>query len=314
MKSAVIGAGNWGKNLVRTLHSMGALHSIAERHSGTREGIVEQYPDVPVFDDFDAVLNSDAAAVCIATPAETHFSIAASALRAGKHVFVEKPLTLSVAEGAELVEIATEQGVTLMVGHLLLYQPAIQFIKRSIDEGLIGHVYSFHQERLNLGRARSVENVLWSLGVHDVAVLLFLAGANPQEIRFSGQCALQKHVEDDAYVHLLFPDGVQAHLHSSWLWPELRRRLTVVGSKGMLVFDEVAKTVTLHKKSIDGSLKNVDGGSEEVFAASGEPLKLEMEHFLECCANGREPMSGGASAVEVLKVLEQANREDLVPA
>jgi predicted dehydrogenase len=308
MKVGVIGAGAWGKNLVRTYNSLGRLGAIAEANPIAGYELQTEYPEVKVYTSYHELLDSDISAVSIATPAENHFEVAKAALLAGKDVSVEKPLVLSSAEGQELVDIAEGTGRILMVGHLLLYQPAIQFIRKAIVDGLIGKVYSFHQERMNLGRARSVENVLWSFGVHDVAALLFLAGTGPYEVTANGQCALQPNIEDDFYIHMNFRGGMQAHLHCSWLWPELRRRLTVVGSEGMLVFDEPAKSVTLYKKRIGSDLKNIDEGSEVVFSSSDEPLKLELQHFIECCENRQRPLSDGASGVEVLKVLERANR------
>ncbi|MGB4412450.1 MAG: Gfo/Idh/MocA family oxidoreductase, partial [Atribacterales bacterium] len=202
---------------------------------------------------------------------------------------------------------AQENSCLLMVGHLLLYQPAIRWIKGFIAQGNLGKLYSLHEERLNLGRARAVENALWSLGVHDVALFLDIVGEKPREIKVTGQQALQPGIEDDVYLHLSFPGGVFAHLHASWLWPEKRRRLTVIGEEGMLVYDEIAQTVTWHKKSINSKLENVDKGEEVVFRGDAEPLKIELSHFIECCKNRAKPYSDGESAVAVVQVLEKAN-------
>lgn len=307
MKAGVVGGGNWGKNIAKNLFALESLGAIVEIHENARRELAELYPAVPIYSSAEELYATDIRAVCIATPAGTHFSLAKQALESGKDTYVEKPLALSFAEGQRLVEIAKDHDRILMVGHLLLYQPALAFVKKSIDEGLIGEVYSFHQERMNLGRARAVENVLWSFGVHDVAALLYLAGEAPTKVVSSGQCALQKHIEDDFYVHMVLESGRQAHVHSSWLWPELRRRLTVVGSTGMLVYDEIEQKVTLHRKRIDSELKNVNEGEEVVFSGAGEPLKLELQHFLHCCETRTQPISDGPSAVDVLRVLEQAS-------
>lgn len=304
---AVIGAGNWGKNLVKNLHDLGALAAVAEASPKLREAVAQAYPDARVVDDHKALLaDPSIQAVLIATPVATHFAVAKEALLAGKDAFVEKPLTMSSREADELVKIAAEKGRVLMVGHLLLYQPAVQWLKEYLKVGSLGKVRSFHQERLNHGTARSVENALWSLGVHDVAVLLDLIGETPSNTQVSGQSVLTAGVEDDLYLHMGFPSGVQAHLHVSWLWPEKRRRLTVVGEKGMLVYDEIEQKVHLHRKRIGADLKAVDEGSEVVFNGSGEPLRRELEHFLDCVNTRKAPVSDGKQGAAVVRVLEGA--------
>lgn len=308
MYVSVIGAGHWGKNLVNNFHALNALGSVAEPAPGLRAALAGQYPDLPLHADHRAALDSDVTAVVIATPVASHFALAREALLAGKDVFVEKPLTLSSAEARELVRLADEHQRLLMVGHLLLYQPAIQWIKRYLDEGHLGRLRSLHQERLNLGKVRSVENALWSLGVHDVAVLLHLVGAPPSRIEATGHRVLQPEVEDDVYLHLGFSNGIQAHLHTSWLWPEKRRRLTVVGDAGMLVFDEADQTVTLHRKTVGADLAHQDGGQEVVFQGAGEPLRLECEHFMTRLKDRGTPLSDGRSAIAVVQVLEEATR------
>jgi predicted dehydrogenase len=306
MSVAVIGAGRWGKNIVRTLHALGQLHSITDSSPEHRSAMAEAYPGVSIYERLEAALDSDARAVAIATPAQTHAEIGLAAIEAGKDVFIEKPITLNALDAERLVAAAANHGRILMAGHLLLFQPAVRWIKQAIDDGVIGDLYSLHQERLNLGRARAFENVLWSLGVHDVAVAQYLIGSAPVAVQSSGQAALQPGIEDDVYLHLEFSGGVMAHIHNSWLWPELRRRLTVVGSKGMLVYDESAQAVTLHRKRIDTDLANVDEGSEVVYEGAGEPLKLEMEHFLECVNTRTRPIADGAAALDVIRTLELA--------
>lgn len=243
--------------------------------------------------------------MAVATPAPTHYEIASKALQAGKDVFVEKPMTLKKDEAARLVELAEEKDRILMVGHLLLYQPAIQWIKSQLNEGLLGKLFSLHQERVKLGRARYVENVTWSLGVHDLAVLLYLVDEEPEKVFASGHCGLTEEVEDDVYVHLGFPSGIKAHLHNSWLWPENRRGLTIVRERGMLVYDEVNQRVIHHRKTIDKDLQNQDFGEEIVFTGSGQPLKIELQHFLECCVSRQQPISDGRNGLKVISALER---------
>jgi len=307
MKAAVIGAGAWGKNVVRTLNSIGALDSVAELDANLRAGFAEAYPGLTIHETIEPVIASDVPAVCIAVPAPWHYDIAKAALEAGKDVFVEKPMTHSIEDAQELVRIARERDRILMVGHLLLYQPAVQWIKQAIDSGMVGDLKSIHQKRLDLGRARDVENVLWSLGVHDVAVALMLIGEKPVSIDVQGQRVLQPAIEDDVHVSMTFANGVQNHLHCSWLWPVKDRGMTIIGSKGMLVYNELEQNVTLHRKTIGSDLKNSDQGSEIVYEGSGQPLTLELEHFLDCCKTRKTPISSGESGVEVIKVLATAS-------
>lgn len=303
---AVVGAGHWGKNLVNVFNELGELAAVAEADPNSYERIASSFPDIPIYRSYLPILSSDIPAVAIATPAATHYTIAREFLLAGKDVFVEKPLTMSVTEGKELDNLAAEKGCVLMVGHLLLYQPAIQWMKKWIEEGKLGHLYSLHQRRAKLGKVRSVENVLWSLGVHDIAVLLYLIGEDPEGITVSGHSILQPDIEDDVYLHLSFSGNVQAHLHTSWLWPEPDRRLIVIGSKGMLVYDEVNQTVTLHHKSIKSDLTNREEGYEKIFEGKQNLLEMECSHFLECMCTRQSPLSDGKNGVAVIQVIERA--------
>ena len=304
MRIAVIGAGNWGRNLVRNLSDMDVLSHVVEQKADYLKEISSQFSEVECLDSFDALLESNIDAVAIATPAQSHYEIASAFLKAGKDVFIEKPMTLCSKEASELVDIAKLNNSILMVGHMLLYQPAIQFIKTYLEEGHIGQIYHLHQERLKLGRVRSKENVIWSLGVHDIAVLLYLAGSVPEEIKCSGHSGVQEQIQDDAYVHMTFQSGTKAHLHSSWIWPENSRCMRIIGSKGMLVYDEMKQTVTLHKKRIGEDLENIDEGEETLFEGSAQPLRLEMEHFVHCIKTREAPISDGLSGLAVIRVLE----------
>lgn len=309
MKVAIVGAGAWGKNLVNTLNKLDSLGPVAEASQGLRDKLAEVYPGIELRTDYTEVLADPAVkAVAIATPAHTHHAIAKAMLEAGKDVFVEKPMTLVASESEDLVATAKKHDRILMVGHLLMYQPAIHKIKELIQAGAIGKVFTIHQQRSKLGRARAVENVLWSFGVHDVAVLLDLVGESPSDVQVSGHCGLQPGIEDDVYLHLTFPGGVKAHLHNSWLWPDVARWLVVVGSEGMLVYSETGQKVTLHKKKIDPALQNVDQGEEVVFHGSSEPLILEMKHFMKCVEERTAPLSDGANGLAVVRVLEQAEK------
>lgn len=306
MKIGVIGAGNWGKNLVKNFTDIGVLAGVADGIEQNRINAKEVNPDIDLYDNHEAMLADGYDAVAIATPAHTHFAIAKSAMEAGCDVFIEKPMTLDPAESEALVALGKEHGKIVMVGHLLLYQPAIAYVKEALERGDIGKVYTMHQRRSKQGRARAVENVLWSFGVHDVAVLLYLAGQAPTEVSVAGHCGLQSHVEDDTYLHLTFPDGSKAHLHNSWLWPMVERGLFIIGEKGMLVYDEMNQNVRLVKKTIDTELQNVDEGEEIVFEGSGQPLRIELEHFIDCCKNRTQPNSCGQNGHDVVSVLAEA--------
>ena len=245
-------------------------------------------------------------AVAIATPPHTHCAIAIAAMEKGLDVFVEKPLTIDPEEARLLKDTATDRDRILMVGHLLLYQPAIQFIKKYLDNGELGKVFTLTQRRSKLGRVRSFENVLWSFGVHDVAVLLHLVGEAPADIQFSGHAAFTDKVEDDTHLHLKFPSGIIANLHNSWYWPRVERELIITGEKGILVFDELNARVILYKKQVAADLAHSDDGEEILFEGDSQPLNIELTHFLDCCEKRVKPISDGKNGFDVVNVLSQA--------
>lgn len=310
-KVIVIGAGAWGKNHVRTFHELGALAGVVELSPALREKVHADFPGVQVWDNLgDALPQADG--VVIATPAPTHAPLAKQALAAGKGVLVEKPMTLEVAEAEGLVAAAKAAGRPLMVGHLLMYQPAITELKRLLDAGTIGKVFRIHQERLNHGRVRNTENVMWSFSCHDLAVLFYLMGEAPERIQASGAAFLQGGIHDDVHLELAFASGRSAHVHAAWYWPGKQRGLRVFGETGMIVYDEADQSLTLHRKHLKGgegaeALAPVDGGAERIFEGHGEPLKLEDQHFLDVLAGKCAPLSDGPSGVEVIRVLETAH-------
>ena len=308
MKVGVIGGGHWGKNLVRNFAEIGVLAGVADPVEGDRLRALEEAPGIELFANEKDLLAAGYDAVAIATPAATHFGIARAALEVGLDVFVEKPVTLDAAEALELHELAEKGEQVLMVGHLLLYQPAVNFITEFLRAGKLGQVYTLHQRRSKLGRVRSEENVMWSFGAHDVAVLLVLAGEAPDQIQAWGHAAITPGVEDDTYLHLEFPSGIKASLHNSWLWPRVERELIIVGEKGMLVFEEESSRVILHHKVVDGEGLHHERGEEILFEGSAQPLRLELEHFLECCQKRKTPISDGRNGFETVRVLEEASR------
>ncbi len=308
MKIVAIGAGAWGKNIIRNLEELGALSGVVEGNNrAAQQPMPRRMPSSLCIADWRAALASDCDAVAIATPTPTHHEIALAAIQAGKDVFVEKPMTHSSADARELADAAEAAGRILMVGHLLMYQPAIAWIKDYVEAGELGELFSIRHERLNLGRARSAENVIWDIGVHDMAIMLYLTGEAPERVRGTGHRMLGLSVEDEVHVHLEFPGGIRGNIHTSWLWPETTRRTMLRGSKGMLVYDEMAQTVTHHRKWIDADLQNHDEGSEIVHRGDGQPLRLELAHFMDCVETRQRPRSDGASAVTVIETLERIN-------
>jgi predicted dehydrogenase len=306
----VIGAGNWGKNLVSNFHALGALAGVVELSQKLREGVTASYPDVPLYDDFQrALVESAATAVVIATPAATHYNLAMQAMMAGKDVFVEKPMTLTLAESIALAEYADKHDRVLMVGHLLLYQPAIAWMRDYIASGKLGDVKRVVAQRAKLGKVRAVENVWWSFSPHDVSIVLELLG-RPElvNVQATGCAILQPGIEDEVRVEMTFAGGKTAHIHASWLWPINQRGTIAIGSKGMLVYDEVAQTVTIHHKTVDGELNHHDDGVEIVEVAAAQPLQIECQHFLDCLASRQKPRSDGWNGVAVVEVLERAQQ------
>ncbi|RFA25876.1 oxidoreductase [Alkalilimnicola ehrlichii] len=309
VRVGVIGAGAWGSNLVRNFHQLGVLGGIADNCPQRCQALRQTYPDIPCHRDMQALLASEVDAVAVATPVKSHYEVVKAALLSGKDVFVEKPLTTNLAKAEELQALASRLGRILVVGHLVLFQPAVQWIRDYLREGRLGTIRSIHQERLNLGRVRDYENALWCLGSHDVAVQLYLLDSLPHELRVHGQCVHQDHIEDDVHLHLGYPGGIQSHLHVSWWWPTKRRSLTILGTEGILVYDEIDQTVTRHYKGIGNDLDVRDEGSELLCEGHGEPLKLELEHFLDCVRQRRLQLADNQYAVDVVRVIAAASEQ-----
>ena len=310
-KVIVVGAGSWGRNLVRNFHALGALAGVAEMSPDLRAGVAINFPEVPLYNDLQAALETDVDAIVLATPAPSHYKLALQALQAGKDVFVEKPMTLKTSEARHLAEYADSQNRILMVGHLLLYQPAIAWMRDYLATGKAGKVFHVATQRVKLGKVRREENVWWSFAPHDVSVILDLLSNSSgnlklQSVKATGHAMLQSGIADHVHVDLQFADGQTAHVHTSWYYPLSQRSTVVLAEKQMLVYDEVAQTVTIHNKTIDAELNNQDHGSEIVEIAAAEPLKIECQHFLDCIATRQRPRSDGWNGVAVVEVLEKA--------
>jgi predicted dehydrogenase len=303
----VVGAGNWGRNLVRNFYELGALAGVVEMDASLREKVVATYPDVSVYQDYQQALATDISAFVFATPAPSHYKLAMMALEAGKDVFVEKPMTLRTDEARSLAEFADRESRILMVGHLLLYQPAIGWMRDYLATGQAGNVLHVATQRVKLGKVRREENVWWSFAPHDVSVILELLG-KPQlkGVVASGHAMLQPGIEDNIYVDLVFAGGQTAHVHCSWYWPTMARNTVVIGDKQMLVYDEVLQKITIYDKGVDEDFNNRDGGSEVVEVADSQPLRIECQHFLDCVKTRQRPLSDGWNGVAVVEILEKA--------
>jgi predicted dehydrogenase len=309
-KVAVVGCGYWGKNLVRNMQALGALHSVVEMAPANQAIARTLAPQARIHARLEEALqDGELAGVLIATPAETHYALARQALEAGKDVFVEKPLTLDVPSSRELVALARRSGRVLMVGHLLEYHPALLKLQELIAAGELGKVYYIISNRLNLGKVRTEENALWSFAPHDIAVILRLVGRMPFEVVATGGCYLQPQVADVSVTHLLFDNGVRAHIFVSWLHPFKEQRLVVIGSQKMASYDDVAKELILHDQHVDwkaGQPVPVKGAGVKVAFAAQEPLENECRHFLECIRERKTPRTDGENGVRVLQVLRAA--------
>lgn len=308
-KVAVIGSGYWGKNLVRNFNELGALHTICDNNIKTLRNFQEKYPDKNFQTSYEAVLNNSAIdGVVIATPAETHYDLAKNALLAGKHVYVEKPLALNVDEAEALHELANQTGLNLMVGHILLYHPAIIKLKEIIDSGELGRINYIYSNRLNLGKIRSEENILWSFAPHDISVILHLLNEMPYQVAAHGGNYLNENIADVTMTMLSFKSGVKGHIFVSWLHPDKEQKLVIVGSKKMAIFNDTLKEgkLQIHDKGVDWVNRQPVPRKNDATAIpidTYEPLKAECAHFLSSIELKQTPKTDGKNGIEVLKVL-----------
>ena len=308
---AVIGSGYWGKNLVRNFANLGALSAVCDSHTETLRALAEQYPQCRTVTSYAEVLRDDGIqAVAIATPAETHGSMVREALLAGKDVFVEKPLCLSAEQGRSLVDLARDRGRILMVGHLLWYHPAILKLKSLIESGELGRIQYIYSNRLNLGKIRREENILWSFAPHDISVILGLLGEIPNKVTAQGGNYLHEQIADTTVTLLAFPSGVKAHIFVSWLHPFKEQKLIVVGDRKMAVFDDMEKKnkLLLYPHSIEwkGQIPIANRAeAQSVEIETNEPLREECLHFLESVRNRQRPRTDGEEGLRVLSVLQQ---------
>jgi UDP-2-acetamido-3-amino-2,3-dideoxy-glucuronate N-acetyltransferase len=312
---ALIGAGYWGKNLARNFNAIGALHTLCDASDEILSGYGPDYANVKRCKSLDEVLaDSGITKVAIASPAHLHFQMAQAALLAEKDVYVEKPLCLDLAQGQQLVELAANRNRILMVGHLLQYHPCVMEIQRLVSSGELGRLQYITSNRLNLGKIRQEENALWSFAPHDISVILSLVGGRlPQEVRCVGGSYLTEGVADTTLTTFNFEAGVRAHVYVTWLNPFKEQKLTVVGSHGMVVFDDTrpwAEKLLIHRNYLtwtDGRSPTPNKVTGEYLAVpEQEPLKQECLHFIECCQTRQKPRTDSAEGLRVLQVLKAA--------
>jgi predicted dehydrogenase len=311
----VVGLGYWGPNLARNFHGLRGVRLAwcCDARPEIRERLSPGLPAACFTGELTDLLDDpDLDAIVLATPVPTHAQLARTVLEAGKHCFVEKPMAQSAAEAEAVIEAARDHDRVLMVGHLLQYHPGLRMLKQSVDSGELGEIRYLYSNRLNLGQLRADENALWSLGAHDVSVVLDLAGEEPIELAAHGGSYMREGIEDVVFAFLRFPSGLTAHLHLSWLDPHKERRFTVVGSKRMATFDDMdlERKLTIYDKGFDESSNSYgeyitrQGEIRSPRVPNTEPLRLECEHFVDCIRTGRTPISDGVSGLRVVRVLE----------
>ena len=311
----VVGAGYWGKNHIRILHELGFLGGIVESNKETLNRFAEQYPDVKGFLSLDEALQDKSfLGFTVATPAKTHYPVAKQAMEAGKHVLVEKPLALEKKHAEELIHLSEKNNVNLMVGHVLLFHPAIKKIKELINKGKIGKLQYIYSNRLNLGQVRMEENVFWSLAPHDISVFQYFTNSFPTSIHASGSAFLQEGIHDSTLTQLKYPSGVEGHIFVSWLHPFKEHRLVVIGTEAMITFEDSSegKPLKLYAKKIDmenGIPEKIDGPVTLIDYEQKMALTEELQYFVSHLDGKKPNIANGQHALEVTKILIIANKQ-----
>ncbi len=312
---AVIGSGYWGKNLIRNLNNLGVLRLLCDKNKDLLKQFKIQYPEVDTCIALNEVLsNEHINGVFIATPAENHYIVARESLLSGKHVFVEKPLSLSDEEGEDLIHLADKKERVLMVGHLLQYHPIFKHLKELVSNGELGRINYIYSHRLNLGKIRREENILWSFAPHDISMILSLADEEPENIIATGGNYLHKKIADVTTTHLEFPSGLRAHIFVSWLHPFKDQKLVVVGDKKMAVFDDTKPwedKLLLYPHTIkwqNNTPLPLKAEAEKIEIPQDEPLRIECKTFLKCMSNGKKPITDGREGLRVLRILNACQK------
>ncbi len=312
-KVAVIGCGNWGKNLVRNFDNLGFLYKVCDLNPETLNTLKKQYKHVVATNRFDEVFNDPKVnGVVIATPSFTHYELAKQALLAGKHVYVEKPVATSSEQTLELNALAQELGLVLMVGHLLLYHPAVNRLRQLIREGHLGQIKNISSDRLNTNKFRPDKSVIWDLAPHDVSMLGYLMDQEPEDIvSVIGYQNREDGLVDDAHIDMVFPNDVAGHIHISWVHPIKQVKLVVRGTERTAMIDDTLGENKLHIFNKDDISSPIEEFPDYLDI---EPLKLECQHFINCMRHGYDPKTNGMNGYNVVRVLEMAERKmEMIP-
>jgi UDP-2-acetamido-3-amino-2,3-dideoxy-glucuronate N-acetyltransferase len=307
-KIAVIGCGNWGKNLVRNFYNLGFLYKVCDLNTNVLQDLQKQYRNVQLTNRFDDVFNDPKVdGVVISTPSFTHYDLAKQALLSGKHVYVEKPIATSSEQTLELVALSHELERILMVGHLLLYHPAVNRLKQLIQEGYLGQIKNISSDRLNTNKFRPDKSVIWDLAPHDLSMVAYLLGQEPVEIvSVIGYQSREDGLVDDAHIDLRFPNDVAGHIHISWVHPVKQVRLVVRGTERTALIDDTLGENKLHLFNKENISEPIEEFPEYLDI---EPLKLECQHFINCIRHGYDPKTNGQNGYHVVRVLEMAERK-----
>jgi len=309
----VVGAGYWGKNHIRTLYKLNALGGIVENKSSVLSDLKKRYLNVPIFRNIDDALSFDKFhGYTVATPAETHYDLSKQIINSKKHVLIEKPFTLNVEHAEDLVNLAKKNKVNLMVGHSMLFHPAIIKIKELLSSGKIGKLQYIYSNRLNLGQVRTEENVFWSLAPHDISIFQYLTDLYPININAHGSSFLQERIHDSTITLIKYPNNIHGHIFVSWLHPFKEHRLMVIGSEGMLSFEDSmdGKPLRYYKKKFEIQNKvpeKIDGPIEDIDYDKSQPLTNELRYFIDHLKKSDPKIANGAHALEVTKILVKAS-------
>lgn len=303
----VIGCGIWGKNIVRNFYSLNALNTVCDLDDDTLKKIKEDYPGTNTTKDFNEIINNKSIkAVCVITPSHTHFNLVKLALEHGKHVYVEKPISIKADEALKLKELADEKGLILMVGHLLLYHPAVNRLKMLIEEGVLGNIKYVQSDRLNINYFKNDRSVMWDLAPHDVSMTSYVIGSEPEKvIAATGASTEGNNIFDITHITIKYKNGVIAQISDSWIHPQKYVKLMVRGDKASAVLDD---TLPEHKLLVFDNSKPGHQNIEIPDYIEIEPLKLECQHFLHCIETGKTPRSDGENGYITVKALEDAEK------